>query len=248
MKTNKMMRVASILLVVVLLSTCAISATFAKYITTDSAGDSARVAKWGVTLAATGDTAFADGYKDAAGGNIADDTLTATTTTVLTSGAEGDALVAPGTKGDLGSFSIAGDPEVDVKIDYAIEFELGDNWKVAEDAFYCPLVITVNGTAIKQSETINTAEAFEIAVEDAIATELGMTAVADGSGAYTKNVDADKDAETKLDDSVTITWEWAIGASDDATDATNVNDTFLGDAETAATVSFSITGTVTQID
>ena len=41
------MRVASVLLVAVLLSTCAISGTFAKYTTSTSANDTARVAYWG---------------------------------------------------------------------------------------------------------------------------------------------------------------------------------------------------------
>ena len=47
MKKNKMMRIASVLLVAVLLSTCAISGTFAKYVTEVSADDTARVAAWG---------------------------------------------------------------------------------------------------------------------------------------------------------------------------------------------------------
>lgn len=46
MKKNRMMRLASILLVCVLLSTSVISGTFAKYISTASASDTARVAKW----------------------------------------------------------------------------------------------------------------------------------------------------------------------------------------------------------
>ena len=47
MTKNKMMRIASVLLVAVLLSTCAISGTFAKYVTSDTGSDNARVAKWG---------------------------------------------------------------------------------------------------------------------------------------------------------------------------------------------------------
>lgn len=47
MKKNTMMRVASALLVAVLLTTCAISGTFAKYTTSVSSQDSARVANWG---------------------------------------------------------------------------------------------------------------------------------------------------------------------------------------------------------
>ena len=47
MRKNKMMRAASGLLVAVLLSTCAISGTFAKYTTSVSSSDKARVATWG---------------------------------------------------------------------------------------------------------------------------------------------------------------------------------------------------------
>ena len=43
MKKNVMMRVASALLVAVLLSTCTISGTFAKYVTTSSGNDNAEV-------------------------------------------------------------------------------------------------------------------------------------------------------------------------------------------------------------
>ena len=49
MRKNKMMRAASGLLVAVLLSTCAISGTFAKYTTSVSSSDKARVATWGFT-------------------------------------------------------------------------------------------------------------------------------------------------------------------------------------------------------
>ncbi len=47
MKKNVMMRVASALLVAVLMTTCAISGTFAKYTSSATGSDTARVAKWG---------------------------------------------------------------------------------------------------------------------------------------------------------------------------------------------------------
>ena len=47
MKKNVMMRVASALLVAVLMTTCAISGTFAKYTSSATGTDTARVAKWG---------------------------------------------------------------------------------------------------------------------------------------------------------------------------------------------------------
>lgn len=53
MKKNKMLRLASVLLIVVILTTCVIGGTLAKYTTSDSAADTARVAQWGVTVTAT---------------------------------------------------------------------------------------------------------------------------------------------------------------------------------------------------
>ncbi len=47
MKKNVMMRIASVLMICVLISTCGISGTFAKYVTKAEATDSARVAYWG---------------------------------------------------------------------------------------------------------------------------------------------------------------------------------------------------------
>ena len=52
MKKNRMMRLASVLLVCVLLTTSVISGTFAKYTTTNTASDEARVAYWGFDAAA----------------------------------------------------------------------------------------------------------------------------------------------------------------------------------------------------
>lgn len=53
MKNNKIMRCASALLAIALLSTCAISGTFAKYVTGTTGGDNARVAYWGFDQAST---------------------------------------------------------------------------------------------------------------------------------------------------------------------------------------------------
>lgn len=47
MKKNKVLRLASVLMMACLLTTCVISGTFAKYVSTTSAQDQARVAYWG---------------------------------------------------------------------------------------------------------------------------------------------------------------------------------------------------------
>jgi len=66
MKKNKMMRAASALLVAVLLTTCVISGTYAKYTTTATGSDSARVAKWGFESNGTIEIATLFDHGDAA--------------------------------------------------------------------------------------------------------------------------------------------------------------------------------------
>ena len=105
MKKNRMMRLASGLLVAVLVTTSMISGTFAKYTTQDSASDVARVAKWGVELQVVGNL-YGDTYKDAIVKEDADGF------TVQSVDQTAD-LVAPGTKNDEGfTFSLKGQPEV----------------------------------------------------------------------------------------------------------------------------------------
>lgn len=62
MKKNTMMRVASALLVAVLLTTCAISGTFAKYVSSAETSDTARVAKWGWGTTSISLDLFSDTY------------------------------------------------------------------------------------------------------------------------------------------------------------------------------------------
>jgi hypothetical protein len=116
MKKNKMMRIASILMVATLITTCAISGTFAKYVTKAEAQDNARVAKWGIIVGTEVTDAFATQYKNhekertdlpegfkAYQGEY----------TVVSS--NDDKLVAPGTSSeDLGGLSatLIGTPEV----------------------------------------------------------------------------------------------------------------------------------------
>lgn len=71
MKKNKAMRLASALLVLTLLTTCAISSTFAKYVTKAEGSDKARVAYWGFNQIAETtidlfDTTYDDGKVKAA--------------------------------------------------------------------------------------------------------------------------------------------------------------------------------------
>lgn len=230
MKKNVMMRVASIMLVLVLLTSSVISGTFAKYVTSDSASDSARVAKWGVKVEAEGVT-FANAYA------TDDKTLSAEAqsrigvNSVVSSDANVD-VVAPGTRGDMAAIKITGKPEVAVDVSYVGVFDI-EGWFDDNGNYYCPLIITINGTAFNGLDYANP-EQFEWAVNNAIDTYHQYYA-----------------ANTKLEDyageNLDISWEWPFSTSAE----NDVKDTDLGDKaanENAATVQLTVTATVTQVD
>lgn len=123
MKKNKTLRAAGILFLATMLTTCMTAGTFAKYTTSDSAKDSARVAKFGVTVTADG-SLFGEEYAGKEGGNkpisFSGDEHTGTVQVFET----GENVVAPGTKNDTGlGFVISGKPEVDVEINTTVDID-----------------------------------------------------------------------------------------------------------------------------
>ncbi len=187
MKKNKIMRFASLVLVLTLLSTCAISGTFAKYVTSADANESARVAKWGVTVTATSEAFKAEYAKEDANysGTISVD-------------AEQD-VVAPGTSGGLAAVALTGTPEVAVRVSYAATLDLGDNWMV-EDAFYCPLIFTIGTTEINGAE-YTTAAALETDVNNAI-------------NAYTEDYAPNTNLAAQDLAILGVSWEWPFEGDD----------------------------------
>lgn len=218
MKKNKMMRTASVLLVLTLLTVCVISGTFAKYTTSAEGTDTARVAKFGVTVTANG-TTFAKEYN----------TDDPTATTIAKSVVSTDKVVAPGTSGTMASMALTGTPEVAVKVSYTGDFRLNDKWTV-DGNFYCPLTINVAGTAINGTD-YNTAAAFEAAVNAAIT-------------GYSKEYAAGIDLSGAGNDNLAVSWSWAF-AGDDTKD-TALGDAAA--AGNAGIVTLKVTTTVTQID
>ena len=161
MKKSKLMRVAALLMVAVLLTTCAISGTFAKYITSaDTKAQTARVAKWGVEITADATGLFASEYAaDDADFDVDENSVKATD----------EFVVAPGTSGKFTKYTLTGTPEVAVRVSFAGTLDLGDNWKVNGE-YYCPLEITVDGTTFKGTDPAYTSvDEFEEAVNAAIA-------------------------------------------------------------------------------
>ena len=221
MKKNMMLRTASVLLIAVLMSTCAISGTFAKYVTSAEGTDSARVAKWGVTVTANGQT-FAKEYDT-------DDTIFTEAKSVIST----EQVVAPGTEGDMLSVVLGGTPEVAVRVSYTGAFDISDNWLDGDGHYYCPLIVTVNGVNFDGRAYANAADS-ELSVNNAI-------------GAYSKDYEAGTDLSGVGGDALEISWSWPFSTSAD----NDVKDTALGNQASIgnyATVTVTVTTTVTQID
>ena len=181
MKKQKFFMLGVITVLVAVLSLTFVSSTFARYTTSDSATDQARVAKWGVYVTASGDDAFALKYNDAAA---------ADGTQVMSVNAEN--VVAPGTNGELGSIQIQGKPEVKVSITVDLKLELS-GWEV-DGSFYCPIVFSDGTTTVEGTD--HTSAASLIAAVEALADHA------------TAQVAANTDLAGTYD--CTITWSWAI--------------------------------------
>lgn len=220
-KKNVLMRSAGLLLVLVLVTSCFVGSTFAKYTVGGNGSDSARVAKFGVNVTATG-TMFAKEYAtdDGSAGTI--------TKSVIST----DKVVAPGTKGDMASMTLTGTPEVAVRVSYAVnKFEL-KGWTTDGTTEYCPLVFTVGTASYKIGDAgITSVSDLQDKVKAAIT-------------AYSKDYEAKTDLSGVGADSLKVSWAWAFEGDD-------AKDTALGSRaaeDKAATVELEITTTVTQID
>ena len=148
MKRNKLFLLGLFVVFAAVLSLSLVSSTFAKYTSTNSGNDTARVAKWGVTVTVDGKT-FATAYDE----------------TVLSQTAEN--VVAPGTAGNFAGIAVTGTPEVSVQVTYASTFSLGTNWVDGAGDYYCPISVFVNGVEFKGMSYTSASE-FEDAVEAAI--------------------------------------------------------------------------------
>lgn len=243
MKKNTMMRIASFLLIAVLLSTSAISGTYAKYVTADKATDSARVAKWGVEVKAENNTGFGKYYFSQANGNSVHGSYEASTDTVKSSNDEN--VVAPGTNGTMATIKLSGTPEVDFFVSYSAQFSIGDKWTDGT-SYYCPLIVHI--TKLDGSVTSVYGTSFTDAASFAAKVNDEIAACSFGGKAGT-----DLSTLSAPGSQVFISWEWPFetGASDTEKAANNIKDTYLGNqaaADNAAQIYLEVTCTVSQVD
>lgn len=153
---NKFMRIASVLLVAVILSTCVISGTFAKYTNTSEGSDSARIAKWDIKLEGnkmSDSTSFTfdlfNTIMDSDGANAETDVSNKTD--------DGKTVIAPGTSG---SFEINLDNDSEVSAKYSIDYTLTNSanipveFSVDGTHWYSDInYLDVTGVALAMSET-----------------------------------------------------------------------------------------------
>ena len=218
MKKNTMMRVASVLLVAVLLSTCAISGTFAKYVTSVDGSDNARVAKWGIGSNIAGANTFSTTYNNG----------------MIASSNQED-VVAPGASSTAGIYKLSGTPETayQVTFDFTKNNDIflnagtytcldgADNYEV--EALYNPIQWTVTLTTTNGSVTgalANAGNGMVFDDLDAVATAIDGTKI-------------DFEANEQCDVTITIAWDWAFEAAQNANDAA---DTVLGNLAAGSTV------------
>lgn len=257
MEKNKMMRTAAGLLVVTVATSGVLFGTFAKYITTNSGSDSARVAKFGVTIQVNDDMGlFKTSYDTGSDDTSANTVVSANT----------DRKIAPGTKGSM-SFSITGKPEVATKLEAVVSNEKAVKLEAKSGEQYKQYKLDAGKFAEKEC-TVTMQKDYEPIKwyfgEQAITdnTQYNMT-LDDLKTTLEKLTTVRNDPNVELNKTYHIGWKWDFESTstggtwsyDHASDApysgaaiSDFLDTYLGDEETPQTESFDLKLTITQID
>lgn len=259
-KKNWTMRAAVLMFALVLITSCFVGGTFAKYVTKGEGSEKARVAKFGVEITATDGSMFKTAY-------AADDTTTAGTITQTVESSNDDKLVAPGTKEDNTSeFSVKGKPEVAVKVDMAMTVNKNVFLKTGSYKDYTQAPYTGNFALAADYYPVK----FTL-------TKGGVAVVTNGKledvKTYLDGVSKEYAANTNLSDELgefKLSWKWDF--TDAANDYVDKADTLLGnlaadaakykttgkyetgnftdiaDADFSTNIEFKLSITVTQID
>lgn len=218
MRKNKMMRTASGLLVATLLTTSVISGTFAKYTTSASGTDEARVAYWG--------------FNQSADMNI--DLFDATYNNVKS--ADNDNVVAPGTEKtttfafgyDANTSESANAPEV--------------AYKLTVDAAATGTYTDLDANS-SFKWTLKTPSADQATEYNTVAELIAAIEALSGDTSGTKEYKAGElpTTFTAADEQYTVGWKWAFDGND-------AKDTEMGNATALDNVKLTIKITATQVD
>lgn len=232
MKKNKMMRLASLLLVMVLMTTCIIGGTFAKYTTSVTSSDSARVAYWGFQSANSMNLTGL--FKDAYDGTV--------------DSVDGKDVIAPGTSGST-TFAFAWDEETTAWDGAKVNVtgpEVAYEFTVAVEE-NCDALIKANPNIQWQLD-----ENGYGTWDEMIADIKALSGDASGTHEYAPNTLPT--AFTAADTVHTISWQWIFetadvnGTEDNEMAIQDAADTAMGNAAELDDCSITITITATQVD
>lgn len=226
---NKFMRIAAVMLMLCLVTTCAISGTFAKYTTEASGSDTARVAYWGFT-GEDADIAIGDLFAT----SYAKDTSTYDKDNTVVS-ANTDKVIAPGTTNSA---------------TFIFEYTPKTGTATAPEVAY---TLTVNASestiadAIKNNNNIKWAVCKTADVTGGVI-PTGEWGTWDAMINEINGLDGDETFDAGelapiANTSYTIAWDWAISGTDGDTE-----DTTLGNTVADLDVLVKITINATQID
>lgn len=217
MKKMKSMRVAAVLLALVMITSCFVGNTFAKYTTAGEGKANARVAKFGVVINADPSEVFKTDYNKKSGSTF---TGTYSVSAETPTSGTRSYVVAPGTEGDAMEFSVSGKPEVAVHVDFTVSDANCKDIFLAGGKSY-----TDDTTASKTDSFTLTDDYYPVAftlmngttkVVDAGTMDDVITKLEGFSGDFAPGTDL----SNVLGD-YSLTWEWAFDGNDQA-------DTLLG--------------------
>lgn len=228
MKKNKLFLLGLFVVFAAVLSLSLVSNTLAKYTSSKTGSDSARVAKWGVVINVT---------DDGDSKNVLDTKDSNTEAEISVN--QDKKLLAPGTKGQLLTVVVTGSPEVAVNVDVSFTLTL-TGWEIGNPATeYMPLVFTAEiGGAAAKTYRIGDG-AGEYANISALCNQL-KTDIEDAAAGLNEGVyEEDTNLATTFD--LVLSWKWAY-------EGENANDTALGNLAVAPTLGLEYSITITQID
>lgn len=228
-KKNTTMRGAVLMLALTTITSCFVGGTLSKYTTSGSANDTARVAKWGLTITASEGSAFGKNYN----GHIDNSSLLDGAYAVKSSTDE--KVVAPGTNSTEHdsaplTLSVNGTTEVATQLSAALN--------VTSDV---SLTYTPNGgeastyNPIKYTATVTDAAGNVVLYDETeYAQFTGATVAEINTALDTFFSNEGYQANTAIDRKVQIDWAWDFEKTGDGVTANdialqNAMDTFLGD-------------------
>ena len=182
-----MLKIAAILMVAVLLTTCAISSTFAKYVTTAQGSDTARIAKFGLVATTTVD-GFNTTYATKAGAA----TDTSITNSVVSS--DDDKLIAPGTTRAINTaLSATGTAEVAVRVVSEFVFD----YEGFSDTYF-PIYFTI-GTETFKHKSIDKNSTLPVDIDEFLAKVAEKLTITEEFAPKTT---------VAIDEATALTWTW----------------------------------------